>query len=113
MTWSGAGHTQSWVDQAGPNGDTHWYNITRNERYGVEVGETSFLSLSSLWVKAIQYPGKSFTVRWKQGTGPGSDCFSFAFYDHERKQVLAGLYDCPHAYGHHLYQTCKCCGQYG
>ena len=113
MVWGGAGHTKSWDDQAGPTEDTHWYNITDNELYAIDVDESRYCSLPTHWITAIQNPGKTITVTGKQGTGQGSNYILSAFFNRDRQQVLAGLYDCPKRHTHHLYQTCKCCGQYG
>ena len=108
-TWGGAGSSETWDAQEGPVDGTHWYKL----RDSWISDPDSRYSMPVLWQEAIKDPGKEKDAYWKQGTGPGSDCYAFAQYDPDRRQMLSGLYDCPARTDHHLYQTCWCCGQYG
>lgn len=99
-----------WLDQEDSEGRGHWYKLRNKD---IEEPDYRYNGLPTLWKEAIKNPGVRQEVTWTQGTGPGSICTRFALYDPEKRMMLAGHYDCPNMYGHHLYETCWCCGQYG
>jgi hypothetical protein len=102
-TWGGAGSSETWSAQEGPGEYTHWFNLSQS---WIDRPDDRYFSIPVWWREAIKSPGIVIHVRLQGGS-------TFAQFVPERGQILAGVYDCPLRYSHHLYQTCNCCGQYG
>lgn len=105
---SGAGYSTQYNEQQDPQGRGHWYKLRDKD---IENPDGS--SLRQLWKEAIKNPGKKQEATWVKGVGPGSIHLEIALYDPEKRMMLAKEGYCPNEHGHHLYQTCWCCGQYG
>jgi len=103
MIHSGAGDSGSWDALHGPSPETHWYNL---KQAWIDNPSDKYNSLPIWWRKAIENPGEVQHVKFENGS-------TFACFDPKRRQMLSGLYDCPQRHHHHLYMTCRCCGQYG
>lgn len=107
---NGAGFSRQYQDQQDPEGRGHWFKLRDQD---IKNPDGKYCMLQKLWQDAIKNPGVMQEVIWTQGVGPGSKHREFAMYDPEKRMMLANESACPNRSGHHLYQTCWCCGQYG
>ena len=118
MTHSGAGYTAEHraLHEEFEGHFGQWYYVSDywlEEPKPYPNGISGYDPVPFLWREAIRKPMTMIEKPIHYGSGTGSLHIHFAYYNPERKQIFANEQECPNKSGHHLYQTCGTCRQYG